>query len=349
MNNDNTEIIMAPTNAIEHQPRRRINPMEVIQERNAMLEQILSYAISSTHPGQWVDIGGKPYPTGPACEAMARRCAVRMEILSREKIPSSDDMGDFYMYVYRCRFMLPGGLDSIDAEGTCSSRDEFLGTETRAGRPLSQIDEGNIMKAALTNARNNGITQLLGLRNVAWERLQALGVDRDGMSKVNYDTGGRGGGRGSVANEPIKFGPAQGKRFDEMTDKHLQHYLQAFKRDLADPEKEKFHANTVKRLSALEAEIAARAAAQATEPKPTEAAPVDEATQKRLVSIVELLDSAGIANHGQMLTFVRDVAKSNKLPEPTALNPKQSRFDQIAGLTVDLQNALHAQLKLMVK
>jgi hypothetical protein len=67
------------------------DPLAIIEQRNKLLDRILEVAIRATHSGQWKDLGGNPWPEGPACEAMARRCAVSMTGISREKIQTSDD------------------------------------------------------------------------------------------------------------------------------------------------------------------------------------------------------------------------------------------------------------------
>ena len=244
-----------------------VDPLAIIEQRNKLLDRILEVAIRSTHEGQWTNLGGKPWPTGPAAESMARRCAVSITNISREKLQSQDDKGAFYLWIYRATFSLPGGRDILEAEGTCSSRDSFLGTETSAGRPLSEIDEGSVMKAALTNCRVNGITQLLGLRNMTWERLQALGISRDNVASVAYESGAKGGGRGKSADDvELKFGKGKGKHLSEVSDDDVRWYMGCWEKDLADPEKSKYHATSRKSLEVAKALLAARANAAAGTP-----------------------------------------------------------------------------------
>jgi hypothetical protein len=235
-----------------------VDVLAVIERRNAMLERILQYAISATHSGQWVDQQGKPYPTAAAAEVMARRCAVRIENVHTEKVPSSDDKGPFYLYVSSCTASLPGGYDSIQAMGTCSSRDTFLGTETRAGRALSEIDEGNILKAAYSNMLVNSICRLLGVRNLTWEQLSQYGINQGGAARVDYQAGAKGGGTpkasaGAGDDPEIKWGNAAGTRLSKLSDKDLCYYLKSYKEKVAKKD-EKWHASNVKWHDALEAE-----------------------------------------------------------------------------------------------
>lgn len=234
--------------------------LAIIERRNQMLERILDYAIRATHAGQWVDQQGKPWPTAAAAEVMARRCAVSVRNVQSNKVPSSDDKGPFYMYVVTATASLPGGYDAIESMGTCSSRDTFLGTQTREGRPLSEIDEGNILKAAYSNMLVNAITRLLGVRNLTWEQLITMGISPDGAAKVTFNSGSRGGGSSAdPALEPLKFGKSKGKTFAELADADLAWYVGCFERDIADPEKAKFKAPTEKKLAAAKAEQAKRA------------------------------------------------------------------------------------------
>lgn len=238
---------------------QRVDPLVIIEQRNELLGRLLNYAIQATHAGQWVDQQGKPYPTAAAAEVMARRCAVRIDGVQVNKSQSSDDKGQFYLYVATCTASLPGEYDSIQAIGTCSSRDQFLGTETQNGRVLSEIDEGNIMKAAYSNMVVNAVTRLLGVRNMTWEQLEKLGIAKDGAAHVEYQKGGRGGGgTGSTSDPQIKWGNGKGKRVSELEDKDLAFYLRKYEEDVL-KEDPKWHKANVTMRDALKAETAKRA------------------------------------------------------------------------------------------
>lgn len=268
------EVMPPQAMQIVHQPAHGeaadIDVLAVIEKRNQMLSRILAYAIGATHAGQWTDQGGKPYPTAAAAEVMARRCAVKISNVQTNKVPSSDDKGHFYMYVATATASLPGGYDSIEAMGTCSSRDTFLGTETRSGRPLSEIDEGNILKAAYSNMLVNAITRLLGVRSLSWEQLRELGIDSSQVAKVSFDRGAKGGG--DTAHKDgvpvVKFGKDKGKPLTEVADLSWLHGKA--KEDVAKNDA-KWHAKNVEWLGHIEAEIARRqnAAAGAGPAAPT--------------------------------------------------------------------------------
>ncbi len=257
--------------AVAPKQETQVDILRVIEKRNELLDKIKGFALKATHSGHWSAQGDKPYLGAAGSEVVARRCAVKIRSVRFKKVPSSDDKGEFYIYFYEGVFSLPGGFDEVEAVGTCSSRDTFLGTETKAGRPLSEIDEGNIAKAAYSNLMVNGVQRLLGLRGMTWEQLAAFGIERGGVAKVEFASGARGGSqdRGII----FKFGKCKDKSSSEVADADLRWYADAFRRDLADASKEKYHAGTKKQLATIEAEIASRGA-----PKPTAAPAASTAT-----------------------------------------------------------------------
>jgi hypothetical protein len=241
--------------------------LEALEKRNRLLERILGYAISVTHKEQWTNLGGKPWPTGPACEAMARRCAVSWGDVESEKSTGDDERGKFYSWTYRARFRI--GRDEITAEGHCSSRDQFLGTGTGEGddrtRELYEVDEGNIRQAAYTNMIVNGVTRILGVRNLSWERLEGLlGAKRDEFASAEFRQGSRGGGKGaSTSDKPIPYGRSKGRKLSDAPDDDLAWLLRSMQESVADPEKAKWKAGNEAWVKAIEAEQARRANAKA--------------------------------------------------------------------------------------
>lgn len=229
------------------------NPLEVIEQRNKLVERVLELAIRATRPEHWFDQGGNPYLGGAGSEVVARRCGVKWSNVKREKLNSTDDKGTYYVWLVRGTFALPGAIDSVEAEGTCSSRDQFLGTETNAGREMSEIDEGNILKAAHTNMVVRGVTSLLGLRGLSWAFLGQYGISPDGVSKVTYSAGAKGGGT-SKGGFTFKFGRGKDKDVSEVSDRDLDWYLGVLNEDLKNPEKARYKANTEKGVAAIHAE-----------------------------------------------------------------------------------------------
>jgi hypothetical protein len=241
-----------------------IEPMVVIEQRNKAFERLLEYAVRATEASHWFDQNGKPYLGAGGAEAVARRCGVKITNVRRERIDGSDEKGRFYDFIVEATFSLPGGLDSVEAIGTCSSRDNFLGTETNAGREIAEVDTGNILKAAYSNCKVNGVTSLLGIRGISWERLAQFGIEKDKATKVEYRHGAKGGGNGKEFTFP--FGKAKGKTPAEASDQDLTYYLEAFRKNVEDPEKQKYRAQNEKQVKAVEEEIAHRKAGKPVTP-----------------------------------------------------------------------------------
>jgi len=150
------------------------------------LGKVLEIAVRRTNERDWVDQQDHPYLTGSGAEKLMPLFGVSLRDMSYEKLMSSDDKGQYYIYQYKGQFSWRGG--SIIAVGTCSSRDKFFAWNSadQSYKPDSQIDETNIMKAAYTNMLCNGVTRLLGIRNLTWDMLKQSGVDKTKVSRVEY-------------------------------------------------------------------------------------------------------------------------------------------------------------------
>lgn len=98
--------------------------------------------------------------------------------------------GGHYIYTYKGYFSLAGA--EIEAIGSRSSKDPFFKRYVyvngqRKELPPSEIDPGDVKKAAYTNCIGNGITRLLGLRNISYEDLEKVaGIKREQITKIKY-------------------------------------------------------------------------------------------------------------------------------------------------------------------
>lgn len=190
MNGD--EIIAVPGNEGQEE-----DIIMMAEQRVNQLQRILETSLKVTNSQDWIDQQGKPYLMGSGAEKIARLFGLRIKDVKSDKRNSQDEKGSFYFYVYTGVVEMGTGKDSIEAVGTCSSKDQFFAKKGGVLKPLSEIDETNIMKAAYTNMVVNGITRLLGLRNLTWEQLQKAGLNTDKIVKVNYQKGAEGGGGNS--------------------------------------------------------------------------------------------------------------------------------------------------------
>jgi hypothetical protein len=145
------------------------------ERRMINLKRLKEYALSLTNEKDWFDMGGKPYLCGAGSEKVGRPFGVRIKFIppnilgmpNPQKIKGTDALGEYYLWIYYGTASLGvDGADEIDVQGICSSRDKFFAITDGALKPISEVDEPNIMKKALNNLIMNGITRILGLRNL---------------------------------------------------------------------------------------------------------------------------------------------------------------------------------------
>lgn len=201
---------------------------EQAEKRIAAVKKIKETALKITNRSDWTDQGGKPYLQVSGSEKVGRLFGVSWRIDE----PTKDDLGEgHYSYTYKGEFSIGGA--KIQVIGTRSSKDPFFSvrnewvegddgkrTKNKTHLPASEVDAGNVKKGALTNCLGNGITRLLGIRNMTWEEIESVtGFGRDDVSKVQYgDKKGKdnksqgGGGKG-------KASPAQVKKLCAMLNK----------------------------------------------------------------------------------------------------------------------------------
>lgn len=181
------------SNGGEHHDREIVSfdkSMDVViataEKQVETLKKVLAIATKRTTHYDWVDQQGRPYLTSSGAEKLMPLFGVNLTDTQYKKTFSDDDKGQSYIYHYQGRFTWQGG--SIEAIGACSSRDKFFAWDgkEKTYKPLSEVDETNIMKAAYSNMLVNGVTRLLGIRGLTWEELQGFGVDKSKVATVNY-------------------------------------------------------------------------------------------------------------------------------------------------------------------
>lgn len=212
------------------------------ERRIAQIDKIITLSIRRTNENDWVDQQGKPYLTASGAEKIARLFGISWKILKSEKILTSDEKGQFYFYQVTGVFTLGGGKDSVESVGTCSSKDQFFakhtitnesGEKEKVLKPLSEVDETNIMKAAYSNCVANGITRLLGIRNLTWEQVKAGGIDQNKAAAVKYANGGAGGGLISEAQAKRLYAISKGaKKTDEQMKAIMAEYGYASSKEI---------------------------------------------------------------------------------------------------------------------
>jgi hypothetical protein len=161
----------------------------VAQRRCELAGRMIEMALKRTNYLDWVNQQGKPYLIHSGAEKVARLFGVSLRNIETKKEWAEDTLGRYYIYKTTGTAFL-GRLDSIEALGTCSQRDKFFAYDgkKKTWKDTAEIDETNIMKASYTNFVVNGITHLLGLRNLTWEQLKAAGITQDRVQAVEYKT-----------------------------------------------------------------------------------------------------------------------------------------------------------------
>jgi hypothetical protein len=166
---------------------------EQAEQRIDAMNKIKKCAIKLTNAYDWTDQNGKPYLQVSGSEKVARLFGISWRI--DEPVFDIEPDGHF-SYTYKGYFSLSGA--SIEAIGTRSSKDGFFkkyegSGDDRTELPPSAIDKGDVKKSAYTNLLGNGITRLLGLRNMTWEDLEEFaGIDQSMVQQIKYkDKGGK--------------------------------------------------------------------------------------------------------------------------------------------------------------
>ncbi len=150
------------------------------------LSKVFEIAIKRLETTDWCDQQGKPYLMASGCEKLMPLFGISILNIKSRKEKDKDEKGDYYIYYYSGTFQWKG--NAIESMGACSSRDKFFAWDkyNKDFKPLHDVDETNIAKASYSNMVVRGVTGLLGIRNLNWDKLIALGVDRDKCAKVEY-------------------------------------------------------------------------------------------------------------------------------------------------------------------
>ena len=165
---------------------------EQAEKRVDALVKIKRAALKSTNPKDWTNQNGNPYLQVSGAEKVGRIFGISWRI--DEPIKETLEGGHF-SYTYKGYFTLAGA--TIEAIGTRSSKDGFFkrykwehGEKTEL--PPSEIDAGDVKKAAYTNCIGNGVTRLLGIRNLTWDDLHEFaGITQEQVSGVDYKKDGK--------------------------------------------------------------------------------------------------------------------------------------------------------------
>ena len=172
--------------------------IRIARDAEARIEAVIKIkqlALKVTNARDWTDQQGNPYLQVSGSEKIANLFNISWGFLTAEPLYEEDPDGH-YTYTFKGRFSMGGR--SIEIEGSRSSRDSFfkqnLYEEKKFVREKTVAERDNkrdVKMAALTNLLGNGITRLLGIRNLTWEDLEKFaGIKKDQVGKVDYKTKG---------------------------------------------------------------------------------------------------------------------------------------------------------------
>lgn len=155
---------------------------QAAEKRVEAINRIKRVALRVTNRNDWLDQNGRPYLQVSGAEKVARLFGISWRI--NEPVLETEPDGHFG-YIYTGEFSM--GTASIEAVGSRSSKDPFFCE--RKGRTLrpDEIDRQDVRKSAYTNCVGNGVTRLLGIRNLTWEEVEEFaGFRRGEAAQVEY-------------------------------------------------------------------------------------------------------------------------------------------------------------------
>jgi hypothetical protein len=163
---------------------------EAAERRINAVIKIKQVALKVTNNRDWVNQDGNPYLMVSGSEKVANLFNISWRFLQPEPVCEEDENGHF-TYTYQAEFSMGGR--SIQVEGSRSSRDGFFKKYNWVKGEKEEIDvrdrdnKRDVKMAALTNLLGNGITRLLGIRNLTWEDLESFaGIKRETVKGFEY-------------------------------------------------------------------------------------------------------------------------------------------------------------------
>lgn len=245
--NGNNSLLAVPTGLADDQ---LLAVAAAAEKRIDAVRKIKTLALKVTNASDWNDQGGKPYLGVSGAEKVARLFGISWRL--DEPVRENHDDGHFD-YSFKGYFVM--GTAEIEVIGTRSSKDPFFGGSKNQPIPPAEIDRNDVKKGAMTNCLGNGISRLLGIRNLTWEELAEAGLKRENVGKVHY-----GSSDPNAAMKLPNYGRHKGQPIDdpEIPIDELRYYLSGAEKSIADPEKAKYKTSNEKMRDALKAEIAKR-------------------------------------------------------------------------------------------
>lgn len=175
-----------------------IQVAEQAERRIDAVMKIKRVALKVTNPRDWTDQQGNPYLMASGSEKIANLFNISWRI---DEPGYEEDPNGHYTYSYKGYFSLGGR--TTEAEGSRSSRDGFfkqykykdekgIKLDPPQEIPVSErTNKRDVKMAALTNLLGNGITRILGIRNLTWEDLKEFAnINKEQVIEIQYKKAG---------------------------------------------------------------------------------------------------------------------------------------------------------------
>lgn len=173
-----------------------IQVAEQAERRIDAVIKIKKVALKVTNARDWTSQNDNPYLQVSGSEKIANLFNISWRI---DEPLYEEEPGGHFTWTYKGYFSLGGR--TIEAVGTRSSKDAFFNKyeyvkvpgqkDERKLLPISAIDKGDVKKAAYTNLLGNGITRILGIRNLTWEDLKEFAnITKEQVISIQYKKGG---------------------------------------------------------------------------------------------------------------------------------------------------------------
>jgi len=164
--------------------------LRVAQQAEQRIEAVIKIkqmALKVTNHSDWVDQNGKPYLMVSGSEKIANLFSISWRI---EEPRFEQEPDGHYTYTYMGTFSIPGR--SVQVDGSRSSKDPFFNKYDwvegkKVEKPIAAIDRRDVKMAAMTNLLGNGITRLLGIRNLSYDDLAKFaGITQEMVTTIKY-------------------------------------------------------------------------------------------------------------------------------------------------------------------
>lgn len=206
----NEQVVEAPEDEREHtaaitviEPEQTADQMDAVIAISKRIDEyakahdaIVGAVVKRSYPGDWVvhkkngeaDENQKANMGAAAAERMAAFVGITESNWTNGGKERSDDQ-KHYTWTFEADFTF--GRRKIHVISRVGTRDKFFGKKDGAWKPLDEVQEDDIKKAAFRACRKEGVRTLLGLRNVPVSKLKELGFDITKINFVGFETGSK--------------------------------------------------------------------------------------------------------------------------------------------------------------